>query len=393
MLFPNVERDIEFADQAMSDFEFLARCKRDECQNVRELMETWFSRYPEADSEDLRHRIQSDDERNFRSSFWELYIHELLVSLGYSVEVHPELDTEKETRPDFLAIAPSGREVIVEATSPTRDTEEPPAATRRKEVVIDTINDLDHPDFELSLETSGTRSWPRQSPSGSAVRSELNRWLNTLEYNRLRRALEEQGLDAMPKKEFDLEGWKIRFTAIPRSEQKRGSESDSIIKVRFSGAQWVDSSSPIRKKIKDKATRYGDIDRPYVIAVNIDDPAIDEIDIMDALFGDEALQLHVDQEGKESTNMVRLPEGAWVYRTEQINTRVSAVLIGADVKPWRVAQAPLILCHNPWAQRECVGPITELVQYLPSDSRMKKVSGAHPRRILDLPAQWPKIST
>jgi len=261
-----------------------------------------------------------------------------------------------------------------------------------KEVFVDTVNKLDHPDFGLRLEEVGVRGWPDEPPSGSSVRSELGRWLNSLDYNRLRLAFEKKGLDAMPVKEFDLKGWGVRFTAIPRTGDQRGSDSRSIIKIRQSGLRCVDASTPIRKKVQDKATRYGDLDRSYVIAVNITDPMLDEIDIMDALFGDEVLSYSVSKEGDESVRMDRKSEGAWVYKGEEMNTRVSAVLIGADVKPWKVAVSPLVLFHNPWAQKGCKGPITQLREYVAGDGEMKKTSGLPPRNIFDLPASWPKAA-
>lgn len=386
MLFPEVERDIDYADQQMSNYEFLKRCQRAEFERVRELLENWFQRYPESDSKELKNRFRSGDEPQFRSSFWELYLHELLLRLGYSVEVHPELQTEENTSPDFLATPPEGESIIVEAASTKKSTEEPDAATRRKEVVLDTINRLSHSDFSLHLENRGaTRNWPKHPPPGSRVRSKLKSWLDGLDYESLRSELEEEGLDTMPTLDFDLEGWKIRFTAVPRSREKRGTEREKIIGLRSPGIQWVDFSTPIRDSVRDKASRYGDIQRPYLVAVNMSDPGLDTVGIMDALFGSEVLQVSAPYGGKPEYTFSREPKGAWVGPKGEINTRVSAVLIGAGATPRSVATAPLVLCHNPWAKRLLEGPITSLPEYVPEEDTYEKREGTHPRSILGLP--------
>lgn len=390
MLFPDVERDLDYADHQMSEYEFLKRCQRTACQRVRELLEGWFQRYPEPDSGELRSRFRSGDDPHFRSSFWELYLHELLLRFDYSVEVHPKLDTEEDTSPDFLAARPEGEDIVVEATSTEKDTEEPDAATRRKEVVLDTINRLSHQDFILHLESRGaTRNWPKRPPSGSGVRSQLKKWLDGLDYESLRSELEEEGLDAMPTLDFDLEGWKVRFTAVPRSREKRSAEREKIIGYRSPGAQWVDTSTPIRDRIRDKATRYGDVQRPYLIAVSMSDTGLDTIDLMDALFGDEVLQVSVSDREEPEYTFGRKPKGAWVGPQGEINTRVSAVLIGVGASPWRVARAPLILCHNPWAKQPLEGPITSLPEYVPEEGDYENKEGVHPRSVFDLPPGWP----
>ena len=63
-------------------------------------MHSWYQRYPDASAE-LRTRIRSPKEHE--SASFELYLHELLVRLGYSLAVHPE--TESGKRPEFFAHA------------------------------------------------------------------------------------------------------------------------------------------------------------------------------------------------------------------------------------------------------------------------------------------------
>jgi len=391
MPIPNHERDIDAAGRGMSSFEFLKRCSRPACERIRSQLEEWFGRYPEVESDELKSRFRSEDEAQFLAAFWELYLHECLCQFGYTVEVHPELDTEGDERPDFLAQHPEEEDILVEAASTQMRTEEPSGPSQQKDEVIDAINELSHPDFRLQMKTSGRRSWPEEPPSRNRVQAELRQWLDTLDYEPLRTALEERSREAMPEKEFDLRGWEVTFVAVPKPQDQRDSEDDRIIGVEQLGVQWVDSSTPIRKRVREKATRYGDVERPYVVAVNIADPTIDEIDIFDALFGDETLLVSM-VDPAEGGEMKRVPNGAWRGPGGPRNTRVSAVLLGLNVEPWRVATAPLLLCHNPWAERRVGTPHTALPEYDSIEGEYRKGEGVHPQSVFDLPDQWPTAS-
>lgn len=390
MLIPSQEGDLQNSGRAISTYEFLKRCSRPECKRIRNQLEEWFGHYPGPDSEELKSRVRSGDEGHFRSAFWELYLHEFLRRLGYSVEVHPELETEGDKSPDFLARHPEDKNILVEAASTKKKTEEPSGPGQQKDEIIDAINELSHPCFRLRLGESNLRSWPEEPPSRNRVQSELRQWLETLDYEPLRTMFEERGIEAMPEKKFDLRGWEVTFTAIPKPESQRGSEDERIIGLQNTGVQWVDTSTPIRKRIRDKAGRYGDVERPYVVAVNIADPMIDEIDIRDALFGDEVLQISMTDPPNAGT-MTRKPNGAWMGPQGPRNTRVSAVLLGLGVEPWRMAMAPLVLCHNPWAQRRVEGPLTALPEYKSTDEEYRKKEGVHPRSVFDLPIDWPTV--
>ena len=54
----------------------------------------------------------------------------------------------------------------------------------------------------------------------------------------------------------------------------------------------IDNWTPIRDSIVEKGRKYGDLDIPYVIAVNALEPA-DTIDIVQALYGQEEFIIDV----------------------------------------------------------------------------------------------------
>jgi hypothetical protein len=385
MLFPNVVRDITVATRGMSHYEFLTRCSRPDCAVVRDLLEDWFSRYPQQESKQLQARLISD-ETNFCSAFWELYLHQLLSSLGYSVEIHPDPPAGESTQPDFLAKSSAGEEVIVEAVAAVKKSEDDPATTRRKQAVLDKLDELEHPDFYVGLREDG---YPTTSPSGRKIRDSLKKWLDSLNHDTCSSLVSQERFDELPTCQYVVEGWTLDFQAIPKPGKRRGQQPGRLILFHEVGIHMVDARTPIRDAIRRKASRYGDIQRPYIVAVNAIGHFIDDIDIVGALFGQEIILYSVSRELQISHRPARRPDGVWTSEEGARNTRISGVLLGLNVFPSSVAVSELALYHNPWAQRTYKGLLSCLDEYLPEDARLEKKEGVHPRTIFQLKEGWP----
>lgn len=102
-IFSEIARD-DPSRRAHGDgqFTFLDRVAGPYWDQVRELIEDWFSRLcPDAQA-DIRGRLRSSDDRHVRGAFFELYLHECLLRMGYTVTCHPVLEGTTR-RPDFLA--------------------------------------------------------------------------------------------------------------------------------------------------------------------------------------------------------------------------------------------------------------------------------------------------
>lgn len=72
------------ANHGESQFQFLDRVSGSFWDQVRDLVEDWFSRLcPDAQA-DVRSRLRSRDNRQSKGAFFELYLHECLLRMGYS---------------------------------------------------------------------------------------------------------------------------------------------------------------------------------------------------------------------------------------------------------------------------------------------------------------------
>lgn len=302
------------------------------------------------------------------------------------MEIHPGPPTGESTQPDFLATSSAGEEVIIEAVVAGKKSEDDPPTARRKQAVLDKLDELEHPDFYVSLREDG---YPRTSPSGRKIQHSLKEWLDSLNYDICSSLISQKRFDELPTRQYVVEGWTLDFQAIPKSAKRRGRSGGRLIQFHHVGPHLVDARTPIRDAVRRKASRYGKIQRPYIVAVNAIGHFIDDIDIMEALFGKEIFSYSVSPELQMSHQLTRRPDGVWTSQEGERNTRISCVLIGLNVFPYSVAVSELALYHNPWAQRRYNGLLSSLDEYLPQDARFEKKKGVYPRTIFQLNDSWP----
>jgi hypothetical protein len=392
-LFDNTARDHEGpARYAEPSFSYLNRSARPAVKRIRQVLEAWFGQYPESEQAELRGRFRSNDDRQHNSAFFELLLHEVLAAMGCFVEIHPSpLDSGTTRHPDFLVRPRAGSCFYVEAILATAESAEESAARARKNEVYDALNRLDSPNFFVGLDIAGAPSTP---PSAKRIRAFLKKRLDKLDPDEIGAHWKSGQIKAVPKWPYEHDGWSITFYPIPKSPKLRGQSGVRPIGMVSPEARFVDSSTPIRNAIVEKAGRYGDLKLPYIIAVNaLDEAPVDKIDIMDALFGNEQYTVAFGKTGMVSEPEIsRAPNGAWTSEARPRYTRVSAVLLTLGLFPWTVGSARTYLVHNPWAQRPYSSPLTRLPQGIPEDGQIRWQEGDSLYEILGLPPQWPDLS-
>jgi hypothetical protein len=387
MLFSDITRTaVDSKTDEESEYSYLNRIARIEAGAIRGVLQDWFSRYPTSEKKRFLSRFCTDDDISFLSSFFELYLHELLLRLNYTVELETLSSSGK--RPDFLVKSTDGDEFYMEAVLATGMSDEVIAAEKRKNVVYGGLEKIESPDYFICMNISGN---PIEPPSGKKLRKKISRWLDSLHYEDLLEKFINEGKSAMPTLGHSEAGWNIEFYVLPK-QTSRGKSGVRPVGVKFFDFRTRDSRTAIRDAITRKATRYGELGKPYVVAVNSLQWPVDQIAIMEALFGKEVWS--VPRTGFEGEpEMRRRPDGAWTCEKGPQNTRVSAVLLGVSIHPWTMAddKRDLLLCHNPWAQFTCNGKITELSQLIPRDDSMVREKRIHPRLLFGLPVKWPEV--
>jgi hypothetical protein len=366
-----------------SDFAFLNRCAWPAADAVRAVVQEWFQNYPTVEQKELAERLQSGDDRHFASAIFELTLHEYLIRLGMKLTPHPVLPNGSAKRPDFLVECPDGALLYLEAVGASEDTGANPAADAMKALTLKALDEAIHPDFILIVESQGN---PTTQPSGKKLARAVHEWLDSLDQEAVRRAYQGNDLNAVETFPWEHEGWKIAIRPVIAKEP---GQHTRMILSRSGGAFWVDTEGPIRAALTKKARRYGKLDLPLVVAINVDSFRLDPDDEVSSLFGSELYV--VDRENPEAgARLTRANDGAWRDASGYKGTRASGAWFFDRLSPYSVAEARNRLYLHPAPQIAI--PASFLVQphAFAVDGRIQQVDGPSLGKVLGLPTGWPE---
>ena len=367
MLFDNIKREYQGpALYAEPQFRYLNRSARPQAVSIRDTLERWFCRYSEGQTKkDIMGRFRSGDDSQYRSAFFELLLHELLLQLNCKVELHPPLNGTTN-RPDFLVNPITGSPFYLEAAIVSDESDKEAAARARLNVIYDALDRLDSPDFLVGMKISGV---PFSLPPARQIRAFLGRNLASVDADEIALIWKTKGIDAVPRWPISGSNWKIEFFPYPKKPEARGKQGSRTLGTFIQPrARDIDSVSALRDTLLEKARRYGELNLPYVIAVNaLTDFPVDSDDVWGALFGN---------------------EGVWTGSSGPRYTRLSCVVI-ARVLEWNVSNAPVCLYHNPWARFVYDSCLTNLPQARMLNDEIKWIGGKLLGELLHLPPNWP----
>jgi hypothetical protein len=361
---------------AQPDFDYLNKSARPGVEVIRQTLEDWFSRYQEAHRAELRAQFRADNYQH-RSAHFELVLHELLLRLGVTMEVHPVVEGTNR-RPDFLATSPNGEKWYLEAVLATNQTREEAAAEARKNQVYDAMNQLNSPDFFIGIDPIGS---PETPPSGQHIRAFLTERLAGLNRGEIAALLEDPdvpGFEALPHWHYEHDGWTIDFFPLPKSDSLQGQTGVRPIGLELGKFQLLHTKETIRTAVQQKAGRYGELAFPYIIAVNVLSDFVDRTDEVEALFGDE-----------QWPGEPRVPNGVWRGNPAPRNTRVSAVAIFERLEQSNLPRVISCLYHNPWAAKPYQGELDHLPHAVVNNNKLEFHVGDTLSAILGLPEGWP----
>ncbi len=367
-------------------FAYYNHSARPAVASLRRLLEAWFSDVPDEAKVGIRARVRSGDDIPFQSAFFELYLHALMTSMGFSLVYEPEI-SGSSTRPDFLVSKGGTAHFYLEATVAAAPQQEQ-AMEKRAAVVYDSLNRMRPPSFFLHVRIRGAPATP---PNGARLRSDLERWLSALDPDEVARRFDELGLEGLPEYEWRHAGWELAFSPIPKAPEHRGSADVRPIGSRIWGG-WLQSHQRIRSAVVSKAKAYGGLRLPLLVAVNILDDFAEDIDVMNALFGEEFVSITTYSDGRHGgPQNARKPDGAWVGPRGPRARDVSGVIIGYHLDPWRIGVQSPQLIHHPWARRPLRAGLWALEQWVADieTGRYATVAGSSAAAILDLPVPWP----
>lgn len=320
-------------------FSFLNRAAGDFWQRTRDLVEHWYTHYPDNNG-DLRARFRQDATHQHLSAWWELYTFSLFRHLGYQIDVHPLVDGTTK-RPDFRIVRDS-LVAYVECTAMAEDWEWTNSDSGAW--LLDCINRAQNPDFmvDLTMERIGT-----QRPRARAIIAPIEQWLASLDWDVVSRDV-ASGCSA-PTREFTFRDWHLSLDAWPVRMECKGEPG------RLVGFYLVGDDEPrrdeedFRRVLGKKGAYYGQETQPLVLAILGSSSFVDERDVTNALFGSIAVRYYQGGRGMPPPKQIRLQNGYWRPYGADRGTRVAGVLFGDHLlRPWNPTSALPLLWLNPW---------------------------------------------
>jgi hypothetical protein len=370
-------------------FDFLNRSDHHDTQRIRDLLESWFAEYSSEARLDLAQRFRSPMRAQHQAAFFELFVHALVRRLGGSMEIHPVLSGGAAPRPDFLIREPSG-DAFLEARVAMNEKDEEGRLRNQIDELYGRLSALDSPDFMINVVKLKIGTHPL--PGAKAVKHFLRQELVRLQWDDAMAHLESGGsLRTLPRWSFQERDWVIEFLATPKPREKRGKMLTTSVGFKLEGSKWINPRRSIIEAVEAKASKYGDLDLPFVVAVNCLEEADPNLDVFTAFYGDELWTANV-QTGEATFHGFKR-DGVWMGKGGPQNLRVSAVLVGYPVLAWNFTRAPLWLYHHPFAAKPYIGLLTALPQVRrESSGKVVRIAGASLGEIFDLPREWPRKS-
>lgn len=346
-------------------YSFLDRVDDPVFDRIRQVLNDWFARYlvlqPAKAANDVAGRMRSKQPLQFEGAFWELYLHEVHVRLGFEVATCPE----DVRHPDFVLTKQNHR-LYLEATVTGKNPGLPSSPSGAAQI-HDWINSAHDRKFFVRVEVIEAGD---ATPKRREVTEPLEAWLRGLSnhWHALRDAVERGERPDFPRRQVPVRGWLLEFEAYPKSEKARAERSFPMIGVYPAQAAWEGHSAAIvRGKIEGKARHYGDLDAPFVVAVHDVTPFASRGVMKEALFG--------------------LDRPFWEAH-RGVPNRVSAVLAASDFGMSSPARKTPELWINPYARH----PLAKGLLPWPVVGESGASSGGpviDPASLFELPNDWP----
>jgi hypothetical protein len=300
---------------------------------LRDFWEAWFKRYPQEHRAKLAGSFKSPNDHVHVSALTELFSFAALSQAGLDVEVqHPQgrfnLDLASASPPLFVECTVTGQSSVISSQD------------RMEEDIIALLDQLRIGSrflLQVACEEHGS-----VAPSARKLRATVADWLTTLDPDLIQARMANGS--PWPSFAWEDRGWRIRIGAIPVSAPDSDDDDDGAIGMI--GVKYLQGSQSgrIRSAVDEKATKYGELDRPLLVVVNSLEHQFDE-QLVDAMFGDRVWTIS----GK-TVRETRRANGLVGTLSKPRNINLSAVLHGRfDAWSFASKTSPMTLTHHPFA--------------------------------------------
>lgn len=357
-----------------SSYEYLNRAKGSVFTWTRKIIEDFLQKYPMEEKPRIIKDLKSKEDYDFLSAFFEIYLYNLMLCLGANeIVIHPSLPSGN-TKPDFLIKFPNSCEFYLEAKLIYQS----PLMSKNKKLLTQLKAEIDKAfkGTRYNFHIHAVQGEMDNSLSFRKISQDLFSWVQTLHRKKIIRVQYKKSKP--PKKTIGNQKWSIEIEAFILRKGKTVQES--AIQLAFFDPSGGNNPYKI---ISQKVKHYKDIDKPFIMAIN--DISIWSIDyhyLFNLLFGQESMTFY--QNNKQS-QWTRLANGLWT-KPGCKHKRLSAILFTGGLMPYNCSDKDIVLIHHPEATHKLTdSPLHQLTHWLVEDNNLKKIAGAHPSALLNLP--------
>ena len=333
----------------------------------REFVDRCFRHLPRTELAQVAGQWRGGQDDQLAASWWEMLLHETLLTLGLSVRAHA--DSESGTRADFHVMVEDGGAFYLEAHRLGPSSEER-AWKDREDSIYAALEKVEAPEWRLHARQLHVGGEPRDFDSWTR---DINLWLAKL-------PREEGHL-----LELRADDWHLVVEAIPWEVQGHPYPRPVLIYPVTSGVK--DIGGEVRKPLLHKVDRYPGLS-PLVVAVCTGVWDMGEDDVLAALCGGPVLHLDEDLNPAGAS---RSDDGLWVGPDGPRNQHLAAVVIGREISPGNLDGMVVEFWTNPWADQPVVNPcpIWETVTIqLPEGTVGRVAPPLAPRTFFGLADDW-----
>ncbi|MFD0798121.1 hypothetical protein ACFQZJ_11670 [Maribacter chungangensis] len=340
-LFVDKIRDYDgYSDHNEYTYDFLDRSSKKEFGEVRDLLNDWFSIFPESEKAEIKSRIRKD----FDSTFYELFLYQLFHRLGFDILVHPKVPKSKK-RPDFL-VTKNDLELYVEAKVITGKSKAEESFERKRNEFYDALNKLNFDRFLISLETLIFKT--DKQPNSKKFIKNIQTKIEKLNPDKISESINSGEISTLPKIEYEDEYIEAKVGIIPLIKEASSEKHKSPIGMYPMESFWGNGDNLLKKAINDKGKYYGELDKPFIVCINtIDFKTVVKSDVDNAIWGSKALSWSTNPENKDK-KWIRKLDGTFLNNKGPRLKNVSGIVF-TRVIPFNIKNADFVLFKHPFS--------------------------------------------
>ncbi|AZI32424.1 hypothetical protein [Kaistella carnis] len=378
-LFENKPRKFQGpADENETIYNYYDRSARKDIGNVRELLESWFENLPNNEKNETKERFK----KNFDSVFYELFLYNFFLKLGFEIIIHPIIKNTKK-RPDFL-IKKDNLEIYVEAKISEAKSEVEKSFDNLIRRFYDKISKIKSDHFIFHIEELTIKT--TNQPSTKELKAKILEKLATLNHNTELEKAKTKNFDNFQKINYENNEINISITFLPVNVDAIGNARRSVgitpIETFIGGAEEA-----IRESIRKKSKRYGKLDKPYLICVNALSIKSSSLhDIESAIWGSLAISFSTNPENTNG-KFIRNADGIFYNNGAKRIRNVSGVMVNR-IFPNNIPESKYWIFAHPFTENSLDFKQLGLPYCYVKESQVINNECQNLREIFELPINW-----